>query len=310
MKSLIKRCSRSLLAAARAPAARARGAQRLRLRARMGVARARSSAATRSTSRRDDGAAGPASDRSAAEPDRAHAQRRPARLHRRGARDRLAAAADPAVGQPAHRAGAPANFEAGRFVHAARGADAARPQRGRRPRRRQSAHPARPAQHRARSPTALGGAAGAARRRQRGDLPAARSPTFSARWSAAMRKWEQQARRCAACRWSSHHKNMTYLWNWLGMQRGRRRCEPKPGVEPSGALPERRCYAQLAAAAGEDGRPRRLRGPARLAVAVGARQASRPSMLPFTVGGNDKAKDLFGLFDDTHRAAARRGAAQ
>ena len=28
--------------------------------------------------------------------------------------------------------------------------------------------------------------------------------------------------------------------------------------------------------------------------------------LPFTVGGSDGAKDLFGLFDDTRRAPARR----
>ena len=33
-------------------------------------------------------------------------------------------------------------------------------------------------------------------------------------------------------------------------------------------------------------------------------------VLPFTVGGNDKASDLFGLFDDTHRALLARRAAK
>ena len=34
----------------------------------------------------------------------------------------------------------------------------------------------------------------------------------------AMRKWEQQARRCRAMPVVAHHKNMTYLWSWLGMR--------------------------------------------------------------------------------------------
>ena len=66
----------------------------------------RSSAATSSRSRRRPRPAGSASHRGAAEPDRAHAQRRPARLHRHGARGRLAAGAAAAVGRTQARAAA------------------------------------------------------------------------------------------------------------------------------------------------------------------------------------------------------------
>ena len=54
---------------------------------------------------RDDCAAGPASDRGAAEPDRARAERRPAGLHGPRARDRLAAGPGAAVRQSEARAG-------------------------------------------------------------------------------------------------------------------------------------------------------------------------------------------------------------
>jgi zinc/manganese transport system substrate-binding protein len=73
--------------------------------------------------------------------------------------------------------------------------------------------------------------------------------------------------------------------------------EPKPGVEPSAA--------HLAELAGQ-----LQRTPAKMVIRA-AYQDARASqwlsehanipavMLPFTVGGSDKAKDLFGLFDDT-----------
>ena len=76
----------------------------------MGRAGARNSAATRSTSFvRHDGAPGPASDPGAAVADRAAAHRRPPRLHRRRAGDRLAAdAAAPGRQSAASSPAAPA----------------------------------------------------------------------------------------------------------------------------------------------------------------------------------------------------------
>jgi zinc/manganese transport system substrate-binding protein len=123
-----------------------------------------------------------------------------------------------------------------------------------------------------------------------------RHKDFSARWTAAIQKWTQQAAPLKGIAVVEHHKNMAYLLNWLGMQ-SVATLEPKPGVEPSAAhLSE--LVNQL------------QRQPAKMVLRA-AYQDARASewlsehahisavMLPFTVGGSDKAKDLFGLFDDT-----------
>jgi zinc/manganese transport system substrate-binding protein len=123
-----------------------------------------------------------------------------------------------------------------------------------------------------------------------------RQKDFAARWSTAMAKWEQQAAPLRGVAVVEHHKNMEYLMNWLGMRQVGT-LEPKPGVEPSAAhLGE--LLAQL------------QRQPAKMVLRA-AYQDARASqwlserakipavVLPFTVGGDDKAKDLFGLFDDT-----------
>jgi zinc/manganese transport system substrate-binding protein len=93
-----------------------------------------------------------------------------------------------------------------------------------------------------------------------------------------------------------HHKNMAYLMNWLGM-REVGALEPKPGVEPSAA--------HLNELLGD-----LQRQPAKMILRA-SYQDSRASdwlsehahipavAVPFTVGGDDKAKELFGLFDTT-----------
>jgi zinc/manganese transport system substrate-binding protein len=124
----------------------------------------------------------------------------------------------------------------------------------------------------------------------------ARYKDFSARWNDAMQKWERQAAPLKGMAVVEHHKNMEYLLNWLGMH-SVGTLEPKPGVEPSAAH-----LSQLVAQL--QNRPAKM-------VLRAAYQDSRASewlaehahipavMLPFTVGGDDKAKDLFSLFDDT-----------
>ncbi|MDB5770789.1 MAG: zinc transporter substrate-binding protein [Burkholderia sp.] len=124
----------------------------------------------------------------------------------------------------------------------------------------------------------------------------ARHKDFSARWSAAIQKWTQQAAPLKGIAIVEHHKNMAYLVNWLGM-REVATLEPKPGVEPSAAH-----LSQLVT--------QLQRQPAKMVVRA-AYQDARASqwlsehahipavVLPFTVGGSEGAKDLFGLFDDT-----------
>lgn len=123
-----------------------------------------------------------------------------------------------------------------------------------------------------------------------------RQVNFATRWAEAERRWAQQAAPLKGLMVVAHHKNMGYLWNWLGM-REVATLEPKPGLEPSaGHLATLK--AQLA------------KQPAKLVVRAAyqdprasqwlSEQARIPAVaLPFTVGGNDQSKDLFGLFDST-----------
>ena len=119
---------------------------------------------------------------------------------------------------------------------------------------------------------------------------------FSQRWTTAIEKWTQQAAPLKGVAIVEHHKNMAYLVNWLGMRQVGT-LEPKPGVEPSAAhLNEllgdlqRQPAKMILRAAYQDGRASEwLADHAHIPAVV----------LPFTVGGDDKAKDLFGLFDTT-----------
>jgi zinc/manganese transport system substrate-binding protein len=123
-----------------------------------------------------------------------------------------------------------------------------------------------------------------------------RHAAFAARWAEAERRWSQQAAPLKGLSVVAHHRNLSYLWHWLGV-REVATLEPKPGVEPSaGHLSTLK--AQLA------------KQPARLVVRAAYQdprasqwlsdQARIPAVaLPFTVGGNEQAKDLFGLFDST-----------
>ena len=124
----------------------------------------------------------------------------------------------------------------------------------------------------------------------------ARLLDFNTRWNAAMARWQAQAAPLKGMRIVVQHKAFPYLESWLGLKQVAV-LEPKPGVEPSiGHL------AEVAA---------RLKITPARAVLRAAYQDPRPSewlsghagiplvVLPFTVGGSDRAKDLFGLFDDS-----------
>ena len=124
----------------------------------------------------------------------------------------------------------------------------------------------------------------------------ARAKDFLERWREATVRWEKQGAALKGMPLVVHHKNLTYLIHWLGM-REVAALEPKPGLPPAtGHLTE--LLAKLAAdpakavvrAAYNDARPGEWL----------AERAKIPLVtVAFTVGGNDKAKDLFGLFDDT-----------
>ncbi len=124
----------------------------------------------------------------------------------------------------------------------------------------------------------------------------ARLTDFNTRWNAAMARWQIQAAPLKGMSIVVQHQAFPYLESWLGLKQVAV-LEPKPGVEPTlSHLAE--VAAQLKTA------------PAR-AVLRAAYQSARPAewlaehagipvvVLPFTVGGSDRAHDLFGLFDDS-----------
>ena len=119
---------------------------------------------------------------------------------------------------------------------------------------------------------------------------------FAERWKLAMTKWEAAAAPLRGVHVVTQHKAFPYLYDWLGIVEVAT-LEPKPGVEPSVS------YLGEVVAEVETKKPRM--------VIRAAWNGSRPTewfsehahvpavTLPFTVGGSDQAKDLFGLFDDS-----------
>jgi len=124
----------------------------------------------------------------------------------------------------------------------------------------------------------------------------ARLADFNTRWGQALQRWAQAAAPLKGLPIVVQHKGFPYLENWLSLNE-LASLEPKPGVEPSSAhlsdvlsQLQRQPAKVVIRAAYNDGRGAQwLAERAHIPVAV----------LPFTVGGSDKAKDLFGLFDDT-----------
>ena len=124
----------------------------------------------------------------------------------------------------------------------------------------------------------------------------ARLKSFNDRWSAAMVKWEHEAAPLKGALVVVQHKAFTYLIDWLGMKEIAA-LEPKPGVEPTTShlaevletLQKQPAKMVLRAAYQSD----------RASQWIAERAKIRAVALPFTVGGDDEARDLFAYFDDT-----------
>jgi zinc/manganese transport system substrate-binding protein len=124
----------------------------------------------------------------------------------------------------------------------------------------------------------------------------ARSADFTARWKTAIQRWEKEAAPLRGTSIVVQHKAFPYLEQWLGLAEVAV-LEPKPGVDPTSA----HLSAVLASL---QTRPARMIVRAAYNDGRGAEWLAERTRLPvvvlaFTVGGNDQAKDLFSLFDDT-----------
>ena len=124
----------------------------------------------------------------------------------------------------------------------------------------------------------------------------ARAADFTARWKAAIVRWDKEAAPLRGTPIVVQHKAFPYLEQWLGLVQVAA-LEPKPGIEPTSAHLsavltglQTRPAKMIVRAAYNDGRGSEwLAERTKLPIVV----------LPFTVGGDDQAKDLFSLFDDT-----------
>jgi zinc/manganese transport system substrate-binding protein len=122
-----------------------------------------------------------------------------------------------------------------------------------------------------------------------------RYKTFSTRMQEAIKRWEQEATPLRGVAVIENHKEVSYLFNWLGMPVSGS-LEPKPGVEPSAT----HLYELV-----ENQKVR----PARMIVPTTNRDPKPSEWLsekikipvvavPLTIGGSPGAKDLFSLYDD------------
>ena len=136
-----------------------------------------------------------------------------------------------------------------------------------------------------------------------GELDAANAATyqqrlgdFETRWQAAIKRWEAKAAPLKGKAVVVHHSAWIYLLQWLGMHEIGS-LEPKPGVPPTSAhlsslidVTKSGGAIAIISAAYQDSKP---------AEWLSGRTGVRSLVLPFTVGGDAQAKDLFGLYDST-----------
>ena len=123
-----------------------------------------------------------------------------------------------------------------------------------------------------------------------------RTKAFLDRWQQAIARWEKEGAPLKGMAVVGYHKNMTYLYAWLGI-REIGSLEPKPGLPPTTAhmsellkrLTSDPAKAVVRSAYNDPRAAEWLSGNAKIPVVT----------LPFTVGGTDNAKDLYGLFDDS-----------
>lgn len=119
---------------------------------------------------------------------------------------------------------------------------------------------------------------------------------FSKNWQERIRSWEQQAAPLKGLRVVVHHRDWSYLFDWLGIETAAT-LEPRPGLPTSP-----RYLSEL--------KTKLSANPARMIVHT-AYQSNRAARrlsqltgipvveLPYTVGGSEQASDLTALFDVT-----------
>jgi zinc/manganese transport system substrate-binding protein len=123
-----------------------------------------------------------------------------------------------------------------------------------------------------------------------------RATAFQQRWKTAMQRWQQQAAPLKGVAIVVYHQDLSYFIHWAEMREAGT-LEPKPGIPPTPAH-----LAELVDQMKQDPAKVIVYSPynnPRAAQFLSERTGIPVAPLPFTVGGDDQARDLFGLFDDT-----------
>ncbi len=118
---------------------------------------------------------------------------------------------------------------------------------------------------------------------------------FSETWSTAIENWEIKAAPLRGKLVITHHKSWVYLERWLGLVEAAN-LEAIPGLPPTAGH-----LAQLVSRFEHGGAEFIIRSPYQDKRASNwlSERTGIPSVeLPLTVGGSDRATDLFSLFDD------------
>ena len=125
---------------------------------------------------------------------------------------------------------------------------------------------------------------------------AANYSAFKTKWNAAMQAWEAKAAALKGANVVVYHNSWSYLLNWLGMN-SIASLEPKPGIPPTASHLEKvlndvgnKQVVGILVAPFENGDAAKWL----------SEKTNIPTMsLPFTVGGNAQAVDLYSLFDSS-----------
>jgi zinc/manganese transport system substrate-binding protein len=122
-----------------------------------------------------------------------------------------------------------------------------------------------------------------------------RHADFSARWDAAIQRWEEKAAPLRGKRVITHHKSWVYLERWLGL-------DEVGNLEAIAGLPPTAAHLSKLTRSFADGgadvivrSPYQDEKPARW---LSERTGIPETVLPLTVGGTEAATDLFSLYDD------------
>ena len=126
------------------------------------------------------------------------------------------------------------------------------------------------------------------------DFFQSRMTDFEARWLQAITRWEEQANYLKGSSVVVHHKAFSYLNNWLGLNQVAS-LEPKPGIPPS--ILHLEGLLHLLGSEAADMIIRTPYEPDDASEWLSEKTGTPALVLPYTVGGDSEAGDLFALFD-------------